>query len=186
MGLERKKLLKKRIKPTTPKEIASNKHQISQKLRDGFEILQRASKEEDEKRDIIASKALDILMGSKAGLSRWRRERVRIKGANKSFRPRWGIAGEVVGGQFWKGVKSKDRNKSFEMGKEEDEDAITDCCRSLRSTTTGGGGGGGGGRWGVGGVCDGGDAVEVGGFLVKNFKVAFVTKPRLENRVGYA
>lgn len=113
-------------------------------------------------------------MGSETGLSRRRRKRIGIKGAKKSFSPRRGVAGEIIGGQLREGVKSKDGNKNFDIGKEGDKEAISNS-RKYRTITAGGGGGGGGqGRGGGGGRrasggVGGGDTVEVGGALVKNF-----------------
>lgn len=148
-------------------------------------MIQRASEEEDEEGGIIASKAFNILVGSKAGLGRRGGEGVGVEGANKSIGPRRGVAGKVVGGELGKGVESEKREKSFQVGKERNKEAIGDGGGDR------GGGVGGGGRGvgtcggGVGG-SGGGETVEVGGALVEDFEVAFVPEPRLKSRVGYA
>lgn len=52
-------------------------------------------------------------MRSKAGLGRRGGEGVGVEGANKSFGPRRGVAGKVVGGELGEGVESEEREKSF-------------------------------------------------------------------------
>ena len=83
------------------------------KIAGEFRNLQRASEEEYEEGGIIASKAFNILVGSKAGLGRRGGEGVGVEGANKSVGPRRGVAGKVVGGELREGVESEEREKSF-------------------------------------------------------------------------
>lgn len=109
-------------------------------------------------------------MDSKTSLGRRRRKRVRIEKPNKGRSPGGGLAREIRSRELGKGIEGEKGEEGADAREEGDEE-------------TGGkrGGGGGGRRRGGGGGSGGGGggriAVEVGGALIENFKVAGIAKP---------